>query len=106
MKTIKFIKMALCITLGCIIGYSLQPTKAATQEKIYINYPHPERPEVLTKDYVAACVLSDICRIALDHEDLDAGGFQDLYWDIVQNIDSYTDVITSEELHNNYVWFY
>lgn len=59
---------------------------------------------VESKDYQAACMLSDICRIMMDNIGNEA---EEIYWDYVDNID--TDpkaVITKEEIHKNYMWCY
>lgn len=58
------------------------------------------------KDYEAACILSDICRNALDYDILDKPGFEDLYYGVLDNLDCYDSHITKEELHHNYSWCY
>lgn len=37
----------------------------------------------------AACALSDVCHVALDHDDLDAIAFEEIYGDVVDNLDCY-----------------
>ena len=60
-----------------------------------------------TKDYQAACILSDICRMALDDPYLDNGGFEDLYWDYILNLDTDPSVdITWEQVHRDYYHMY
>lgn len=50
----------------------------------------------------AACVLSTICKTALQHKDLDATSFEELYYDTVDNMDCYglsIDKDFIEDLH-------
>ena len=63
------------------------------------------RSEQQQKDYEAACILSDICRYQLDYHDED-GEFEELYYEVLDNIDCYNVTITKEELHQNYSWCY
>lgn len=61
-----------------------------------------ERCEVdHSKDYVVACLLSDICRCALDDPYLDAPGFEDLFWDWMINQD-----VVDPEAFKDYVYSY
>lgn len=59
------------------------------------------------KDYEAACILSDICRIQMDYHD-EYGGFAELYYDVLGNLDCRKDNlhITGKEIANNYYWAY
>ena len=57
------------------------------------------------KDYEAACILSDICRYQLDYHDED-GEFEELYYDVLDNLDCYGTSVTREEVHTNYHWCY
>ena len=56
------------------------------------------------KDYQAACVLSDIVRLAMDHDE--TGEVEELYYEVIDNLDCYDLSITKEEIMRNYVWFY
>ena len=133
---------------------------------LLMSCTNPPKEHLYSKDYVAACVLSDICRATVDngnfkenynsivssledytngiltpadllkyidesecksnhsmaahtflricqffawHETqggLDAPGREDVYWDVISNIDCYTDIVTMDELSNSYVWAY
>ena len=67
------------------------------------------------KDYEVACILNDICHMAMDYEfeslrDRDGihmyAGFEDLYYDTIQNLDCYgTEGLTMEDFES-YVWAY
>ena len=60
--------------IGCILGlilcFAAEHTKRVQYEQ-------------------AACALSDVCHVALDHEDLDAIAFEEIYGDVVDNLDCY-----------------
>ena len=59
---------------------------------------------VESKDYQAACMLSDICRIMMDNIGNEA---EEIYWDYVDNIECDPKAtITKEEIHKNYMWCY
>ena len=59
------------------------------------------------KDYEAACILSDICRMQMDYHD-EYGGFEELYWETLDNLDcrEYHIHVTGEEIAHDYYWCY
>ena len=82
---------------GMLIGYSLLPQRVII-ERCEVDH---------SKDYQAACILSDICRTALDDEDLDAAGFEDLYWDTILNLDCDSSITVSwQQIDKDYYWMY
>lgn len=87
------------IIAGYAAGYFFSPTKTEVIiEKCSVDH---------SKDYQAACVLSDICRLALDAECLTLGGFEDLYWDYILNLDTDPTLdITWEQVHRDYSHIY
>lgn len=91
----KILHSMILVSIGIAIGVLLTPAKT----KLVV-----ERCEVdHSKDYQAACVLSDICRIALDSPDLTWGSFEDLYWDYILNLDTDPSLdITWEQVHKDY----
>lgn len=93
------ILILVCISWGIGIGYFFSPTKTEVIiEKCSVDH---------SKDYQAACVLSDICRLALDEPYLDAPGFEDLYWDYILNLDTDPTLdITWEQVHRDYCHSY
>ena len=72
-----------------------------------------------SKDYQVACILNDICHMAMDYEQeswkesLETGdtfhmyaGFEELYYDIIQNLDCYgVDSVCMRDFEN-YHWAY
>lgn len=74
-----------CI-LGLIICFAAEHTKRVKYEQ-------------------AACALSDVCHAALDHEDLDAISFEEIYGDVVGNLDCYGMCIDKEFI-TNLSWAY
>lgn len=106
-------KLALYVMVfltGILSGYSLLPQRV-TVERCSLDH---------SKDYQVACVLSDICRMAIDYEGdnwreaVETGdfssrlyvGFEDLYYDVIQNLDCYgTEGLTMEDFES-YVWAY
>lgn len=87
MKSLKILAAISLLLVGCMVSYHL-----GRQSR--------------QKDYEAACILSDICRNALDYDILDKPGFEDLYYGVLDDLDCYNTHITKEELHNNYSWCY
>lgn len=58
--------------------------------------------DVASKDYQAACMLSDICHFALDNcED-----FDEIYYDYIDNIDCDSNAVITKEEIQNYYWCY
>ena len=53
----------------------------------------------------AACALSDVCHAALDHDDLDAIAFEEIYEDVVGNLDCYGMTIDRKFI-TNLSWAY
>lgn len=53
----------------------------------------------------AACALSDVCHAALDHDDLDAIAFEEIYEDVTGNLDCYGMCIDREFI-TNLSWAY
>lgn len=94
----KNIIIGIClIVAGYIAGYYFSPTKLVV-ERCAVDH---------SKDYQAACVLSDVCRMALDSPDLTWGGFEDLYWDYILNLDTDPSLsITWEQVHRDYSHIY
>lgn len=88
MKDFKYLAAASLLIVGCAVSYSF-------------GYNDSEN----IKDYEAACILSDICRIYMDSHD-DNGEFEELYYDVLDNLDCYNTHLTKEELQNNYAWCY
>lgn len=89
----KYVLYLATFLTGMLSGYSLLPQKVVV-ERCSLDH---------SKDYQAACVLSDICRIALDDPYLDAPGFEDLYWDYILNLDTDPSLdITWEQVHKDY----
>lgn len=100
------------MSLGYIIGHYSAPTNTTLIiEKCQADH---------SKDYQVACVLSDICRMAMDYESLywreatETGdfssrlyaGFEELYYDVIQNLDTYgVDNLAIEDF-DGYVWAY
>lgn len=37
----------------------------------------------------AACILSDVCHMSLDDENLDNSSFEERYYDVLENLDCY-----------------
>jgi len=56
-----------------------------------------------SKDYQAACVLADICRIMQDNIGLEA---QEIYEDYVSNLDTDSTLTITREDLNEYYWCY
>lgn len=105
-------KLALYVMVfltGVLSGYSLLPQRVVVER---CTADH-------SKDYQVACVLSDICRMAMDYESeswkesLETGdefhmyaGFEDLYYDTIQNLDCYGVDSLTMETFQGYVWAY
>ena len=71
-----------CLTLiGVIVGMAIVLHKEHTSRVQYEE---------------AACVLSDVCHFSLDDEYLDAPGFEDRYYDVLDNLDCHDMHITRE----------
>ena len=81
------------IIISFVIGRVTSPSTLVVER---CNLDH-------SKDYTIACVLSDICRIALDDPNLDRPGFEDLYWDVIDNLD--IENISADDF-SNYVYSY
>ena len=60
--------------------------------------------DVASKDYQAACMLSDICHFAMDNDE--SGEFEELYWDYVDNIDCDSKAVITKEEIQKYNWIY
>ena len=91
MKTV--IKYFAVLLFGIALGTTFKPT----QTRLIV-----ERCELdHSKDYIVACLLSDICRCALDHEYLDYPGFEDLFWDVLVNQEE-----VDPEAFKDYVYAY
>lgn len=60
--------------------------------------------DVASKDYQAACMLSDICHFALDNDE--SGEFEELYYDYIDNIDCDPNAVITREEIQNYCWCY
>ena len=89
----KYVLYLATFLTGMLSGYSLLPQKVVV-ERCELDH---------SKDYQAACILSDICRMALDSPDLTWGGFEDLYWDYILNLDTDPSLdITWEQVHKDY----
>lgn len=94
MKLKNLIIAVLLLSIGYIVGINNSPNLIV--ERCELDH---------SKDYQVACVLSDICRIALDDPDLDYPGFEDLYWDTLVNLDAFETTLKMEDFEN-YVWMY
>lgn len=68
---------------------------------VWLNVEHNKRVQYEQ----AACALSDVCHAALDHDDLDAISFEEIYGDVVGNLDCYNMCIDKEFIENLY-WAY
>ena len=106
----KYVLYAMVFLTGMLSGYSLLPQRV-TVERCSLDH---------SKDYEVACILNDICHMAMDYEDeywreaVETGdfsshlyaGFEDLYYDIIQNLDCYgTEGLTMKDFEG-YVWAY
>lgn len=58
--------------------------------------------DVASKDYQAACMLSDICHFALDNCD----EFDEIYYDYIDNIDCDPKATITRKEIQNYSWCY
>lgn len=89
MRTIKeLIKCTLLLTAGCFIGCVVMSNHRSLQSQ---------------KDLEVAKVLSDVCRYSLDcieeTGDLGGGTFEDIFYDIVTNLDTDSNLhITQEDV--------
>ena len=89
MKMIKSIAAISLLIVGCMVSYQVG------RNIEYSNH---------VKDYEAACILSDICRMQLDYSD--SSEFEERYFDTIDNLDCFNLHITREEIHSNYAWMY
>lgn len=89
MKTIKGIAAVALLCAGCAVSYYAGR---------HVEYQQH------VKDYEAACILSDICRMQLDYSE--SSEFEERYFDTIDNLDCYPLHITKEEIHHNYSWCY
>lgn len=101
----KYVLYAMVFLTGMLSGYSLLPQKVVVER---CTADH-------SKDYEVACILNDICHMAMDYEseslrDGDGihmyAGFEDLYYDTIQNLDCYGVDSLTMETFENYVWAY
>ena len=89
MKNLKTIAAVTLLFVGCAVSYQLGRNSNI---------------DAASKDYQAACMLSDICRIMMDNIGNEA---EEIYWDYVDNIECDPKAtITKEEIHKNYMWCY
>lgn len=56
-----------------------------------------------SKDYQAACVLSDICHYMMDNIGNDA---EEIYYDTIDNLDCDPDLVVTREEIQKYNWIY
>lgn len=101
----KYVLYGITFLTGMLSGYNLLPQKVVVER---CTADH-------SKDYEVACILNDICHMAMDYEseslrDGDGihmyAGFEDLYYDTIQNLDCYgTEGLTMEDFEG-YVWAY
>lgn len=57
-----------------------------------------------SKDYQAACMLSDICHFAMDNDT--TGDFRDIYYDYLDEIDCDPNAVITKEEITEYYWCY
>ena len=56
-----------------------------------------------SKDYQAACVLSDICHYMMDNIGNDA---EEIYYDTIDNLDCDPDLVITRDEIQKYNWIY
>lgn len=78
------------ITMGLIFGLMIANHQVREYKRECRNYKE------------AACILNDICRQAIDNQDLDQPGFEDMYYDTVDNLDCYKVHIDKEFIDSLY----
>ena len=61
------------------------------------------KENVDSKDYQAACVLSDICHYMMDNIGNDA---EEIYYDTIDNLDSDPDLVITRDEIQKYNWIY
>lgn len=59
--------------------------------------------DVASKDYQAACVLSDVCHFMMDNLGNDA---EEIYYDTIDNLDCDPDLVITREEIQKYNWIY
>lgn len=111
MKTKQLLAAISLLLTGCMVSFYVGRTTAPVETQVVVERCTVDH----SKDYQVACILNDICHMAIDYEseslrDGDGihmyAGFEDLYYDVILNLDCYgTDSLTVETFEN-YVWAY
>ena len=88
MRMIKSLAAISLLLVGCMVSYQVGRSERTTQNR---------------KDYQAACILSDCCRNMIDNLGVDA---EEIYYEYVDNLDCYGNIIVTKEDMKNYYWCY
>jgi len=109
MKAVKnLIKNTILLCLGCFMGCLAMSMSYENPVVERCNLDH-------SKDYEVACILNDICHMAMDYEAEfrkqgdDCGlyqGFEELYYDVIQNLDCYGIDEVNYKDFEDYCWAY
>lgn len=106
MKAVRsLIKNTMLLCIGCFIGcLAMSMSNPVIVERCTLDH---------SKDYEVACILNDICHMAIDYEyefrDDEGGlyqGFEELYYDVIQNLDCYGIDEVNYKDFENYCWAY
>ena len=77
-----------CIIITAVISYFVGRNSMSTEHE---------------RDYQAACILSDCCHNMVDNIGVEA---EEIYYDYIDNLDCYPDVIVTREEIERYGWSY
>lgn len=91
-KLVKAATIVLLMAISYSIGYIYQYNKGV-------------------KHYQAACILNDVCHQAMDNmvdsgDTLSAIAFEELYEDVVCNVDCYPEIVVTTDELRSYCWSY
>lgn len=89
MKKIKYLAAVVLLLATSAVSY-----QCGKNSQVNVN----------SKDYQAACMLSDICHFALDHDE--SGEFEEIYYDYIDNIDCDPDAVITKTEIQKYNWIY